>query len=297
MAKTGPITETIETDDGTGSLRPGLYIVATPIGNLGDITRRAVETLRAADVIACEDTRVTGKLLNAMLIKTRMIPYHEHNGSQQRPKILNAIADGKAVALVSDAGTPLISDPGYKLVSDIADAGHFVTTLPGASALTSALTLSGLPTDRVLFMGFAPNKRTARVNWFQKELKTNATLVCYESAKRVIASLNDAKTALGNRQVAVCRELTKRFEEVIRGTLADVIETLESHQTLKGEIVLVIEGAEDTEQSQTEFDPTDILISALKYMSVKSAAEFVAELTGQRKKPLYQKALELTADQ
>lgn len=297
MAKTGPAKNTREPNASSNSLRPGLYIVATPIGNLGDITRRAIETLRSVDIVACEDTRVTGKLLNAMLIKTRMVTYHEHNGAQQRPKILDAIAEGKAVALVSDAGTPLISDPGYKLVADTSDAGHYVTTLPGASALTSALTLSGLPTDRVLFMGFAPNKSSARFAWFQREQKTNATLVCYESAKRVIASLRDAQSALGDRHVAVCREITKRFEEVVRGTLPDAIAKLEAHNTLKGEIVVVIEGAGASGDEKTEVDSTDILVSALKHMSVKTAAAFVADLTGQRKKALYQKALELTADQ
>lgn len=286
-------SDKIDTEHGT--LRAGLYIVATPIGNLGDISRRAINTLKQADIIACEDTRVTGKLLNAMLIKNRMLPYHEHNGSQQRPRLLAAISEGKAVALVSDAGTPLISDPGYKLVAEAADAGHMVTTIPGASALTAALTLSGMATDRVLFMGFAPNKSGARTTWFENEATTNATLVFYESAKRLTDSLSDAAKALGPRKVAVCREITKRYEEVLRGDLATLSNTLKDQPPLKGEIVVVVEGA-STAKNQDEQQLEPLLKAALKHMSVKDAAAFVAELTGERKKPLYQKALELSSD-
>ncbi|MEX0300767.1 MAG: 16S rRNA (cytidine(1402)-2'-O)-methyltransferase, partial [Kordiimonas sp.] len=166
-------------------LPAGLYIVATPIGNLGDITRRAKETLAAADLIACEDTRITGKLLNAYLLKKPMLPYHEHNAAAQRPKLLGKVADGQVVVLVSDAGTPLISDPGYKLVDEAHEQGLLVTSLPGPSAVPTALSVAGLPTNRFLFMGFAPTKAKARHDWFSAENNTDATLVYYESAKRL----------------------------------------------------------------------------------------------------------------
>lgn len=272
----------------------GLYIVATPIGNLGDISRRAKETIAAADLIACEDTRITGKLLNAYLIKKPMLPYHEHNAAGQRPKILSKIAEGAAVVLVSDAGTPLISDPGYKLVDEAHEMGLMVTSLPGPSAVPTALSLAGLPTNRFLFLGFAPTKSKARHDWFAAETNTDATLVYYENAKRLSASLRDAANALGPRPAAVCRELTKKFEEVVRDDLTALADHYETSGPPKGEIVVVIGAGDKTETSDTAINTEDTLELALKHMSVKSAAAFVAELTGEKRKPLYARALELS---
>lgn len=277
-------------------LKAGLYIVATPIGNLGDISKRALDTLRSVDAIACEDTRVTAKLLNAFLIKKPMMAYHEHNGEQQRPKIESMIREGKAVALVSDAGTPLISDPGYKLVGGLTEAELYVTTIPGPSAVIAALTLAGLPTNRFLFLGFPPNKSKARQDWFFKEQKTNATLVFYESGRRLKECLSDARIAFGDRKATVCREISKRFEEVVRGNISDLIAKLEQGGPPKGEIVVVIEGeqAKATSGSSIDIDADVLLEKALAHMSVKSASAFVADVTGHRKKELYAKALDLT---
>lgn len=278
-------------------IKAGLYIVATPIGNLGDITKRALDTLKAVDVIACEDTRITGKLLNAFLIKKQMIAYHEHSAASRLPQLLNMIEDGKSVALVSDAGTPLISDPGYRLVEAAADRGLHITTVPGPSAVISALTLAGLPTNRFLFMGFAPTKTKARQDWFSAEENTDATLVYYESAKRLSGSLRDAHTALGNRQVAVCREISKKFEEVVRGELTAVSSRYEEAGPPKGEVVVVIapNPAGKSDASKVEHDTSKILTLALEHMSVKSASAFVAEITSARKKDIYQQALKLSA--
>lgn len=271
----------------------GLYVVATPIGNLSDISKRALAVLKTADVVACEDTRVTGKLLNAFLLKKPMMTYHEHNGDAQRPKILDAIKSGKVVALVSDAGTPLISDPGYKLVDVLREENLPVFAIPGPSAVTTALSVAGIPTNRFLFMGFAPQKSKARQDWFAKEKNTNASLVYYESAKRVAASLQDAAGVLGGRQAAVCRELTKKFEEVRRDDLLALADHYAAADTPKGEIVVVI--GSSTEAASADTSETDALLeAALKHMSVKSAAAFVAEVSGQPKKALYSRALELS---
>lgn len=276
-------------------LKPGLHIVATPIGNLKDLSERALDTLRRADAIACEDTRVTAKLLQAYLIKKPLMAYHEHNGDQMRPKIEAMIADGKAVALVSDAGTPLISDPGFKLVRELVEADVFVTSIPGASALITALTLAGLPTDKFIFLGFPPNKSAARQKWYEKIAKSDATLVFYESTRRLPESLSDAASVFGERKAAVCRELTKKFEEVRRDNLVGLSNHYSNEGAPKGEAVVVIEA--DQSQSSTDgstYDTKLLIEKALKHMSVKSAAAFVADLTGERKKEIYQMALELS---
>jgi len=279
-------------------LRAGLYIVATPIGNLGDISRRAKDTLAGADLIACEDTRVTGKLLNAYLIKKPMMPYHEHNGATQRPKIIERIQEGAAVVLVSDAGTPLISDPGYKLVDEAQNEGLYVTSLPGPSAVPTALSLAGLPTNRFLFMGFAPNKSKARCDWFALEKHTDATLVYYESAKRIAASLRDASNTLGARPAAVCRELTKKFEQVVRDDLCALADAYEKSGPPKGEIVVVIApGVKQTSQEVTAGNTETTLRLALQHMSVKSASAFVAELLGEKRKAIYSRALEISNEE
>lgn len=274
-------------------LKAGLHIVATPIGNLGDISKRALETLKTVDVIACEDTRVTGKLLQAYLIKKPTMPYHEHNGESQRPKIEKLILEGKAVALVSDAGTPLVSDPGFKLVEYLAEQGHYITSLPGPSAAIAALTLAGLPTDRFHFLGFSPNKSGARQSWFKAEKKERGSLIYYESARRLAAGLADARETLGNRRAAVCREISKKFEEVVRGDLESLVSRYEEQGAPKGEIVVVIEGNCEDPGEKTDMDTDTLLTKALEHMSVKSAAAFVSEVTGVRKKELYNKALDI----
>lgn len=276
-------------------LKPGLYVVATPIGNLGDISARAKHVLGSVDVIACEDTRVSAKLLTANLIKKPLLPYHEHNGATQRPRILAMLAEGKKVALVSDAGTPLISDPGFKLVAEAQDEGHYVTAIPGPCAAIMALSLAGLPTDRFLFLGFPPNKSKARQTWFHVERQTPASLVFYESAKRLPECLRDAAAVFGPRHGAVCRELTKRFEEVVRGDLNTLAARYADTGAPKGEIVVVIGPPEKTTAADSQqIDAETMLAAALKHMSVKSAAAFVAELTDVPKKQLYSRALELT---
>lgn len=276
-------------------LKPGLYVVATPIGNLGDISARAKHVLGQVDAIACEDTRVTAKLLTANLIKKPLLAYHENNGAVQRPKLLAMLAEGKKVALVSDAGTPLISDPGFKLVAEAQDDGHYVTAIPGPCAAIMALSLAGLPTDRFLFLGFPPNKSKARQTWFHVERQIPASLVYYESAKRLPESLRDAAEVLGNREAAVCRELTKRFEEVVRGDLSTLAAHYAEAGAPKGEIVVVIGPPEKSAPSDSQqIDAETMLTAALKHMSVKSAAAFVAELTDIPKKQLYSRALELT---
>src|SRR6476660_1550279 len=200
-------------------LAGGLYLVATPIGNLGDVTLRALETLAGADLIACEDTRVTRRLTGRYGIATPLTPYHEHNAAEARPKLLARLADGQAVALVSDAGTPLISDPGYKLVRAACEAGHAVTALPGASAVLTALSVAGLPTDHFFFEGFLPPRQGARQKRIAALANVPATLVLFESGPRIAAALADLAATLGTRAAAICRELTKLHEEVKRSDL------------------------------------------------------------------------------
>ena len=221
-------------------LPAGLYLVATPIGNLRDITVRALEVLAAADLIACEDTRVTRKLLDRYGIATPLTPYHEHNAAEARPKLLARLADGAAIALVSDAGTPLVSDPGYKLVREAQAAGASVTTLPGASAVLAALTLSGLPTDRFLFEGFLPAKEEARRARINELKRIPATLVLFETGARIAAALADLAAELGPRQAAICRELTKLYEEVRRGDLGTLAREAAQADEPRGEIVIVV---------------------------------------------------------
>jgi len=279
-------------------LSAGLYVVATPIGNLGDITQRARDILARADVIACEDTRVTAKLMTAFLLKKQLVPYHEHNGALQRPKLLERIREGGSVALVSDAGTPLISDPGYKLVEEAQAESLKVVAIPGPCALVTALSIAGLPTNKFTFLGFPPNKKKARQDWFKAEKNNTATLVFYESAKRLPDSLADAASVFGSRNAAICRELTKKFEEVVRGNLNDLTARYKEHGPPKGEIVIVIEAAtklaKDDVSSSVELDKA--LTLALEHMSVKSAVSFVSELLKLKRKQVYNRALELSED-
>src|ERR1700693_1128001 len=218
---------------------PGLHLVATPIGNLGDITLRALETLAGCDIIACEDTRITRRLTERYAISALLKPYHEHNAALARPKILQRLAQGASIALVSDAGTPLISDPGFKLVREVCAAGHRVTALPGPSSVLAALAVAALPTDRFFFEGFLPPRETARRARLAELARIPGTLVLFESGPRLGDALADLAGGLGAREAAVCRELTKLHEEVRRGDLATLAQSFGAAET-RGEIVLVI---------------------------------------------------------
>jgi len=273
---------------------PGLYLVATPIGNLRDITLRALDVLAGADVIACEDSRVTAKLLERYGITTPLTPYHEHNAAQARPKLLARLAGGAAIALVSDAGTPLISDPGYKLVRAAIEAGHAVTALPGASSALAALTVSGLATDRFFFEGFLPPKQSARQKRIGALKSIPATLVLFESGPRLGATLADLAEGLGSRAATVCRELTKLHEEIRRGDLATLAHDYANGGETRGEIVIVV--APPPEQSVDAEDIDELLRRALIRVSLKDAVGEVALATGQPRRAVYQRALDLTKD-
>jgi len=269
----------------------GLYVVATPIGNLGDITLRALATLAAADVIACEDTRVTRRLTGRYGILTPLTPYHEHNAAAARPKLLARLARGEAVALVSDAGTPLISDPGYKLVRAACEAGHAVVPLPGASAVLAALSVAALPTDRFLFAGFLPAKQAARRARIASLGAIPATLVLFESGPRLASTLADLADGLGPRAAAVCRELTKLHEEVRRGDLARLARDYAADAERRGEFVLVV--APPSEAATATGDVDDMLRRALAHASVKEAVGEVAWVTGRPRREIYRRALAL----
>jgi 16S rRNA (cytidine1402-2'-O)-methyltransferase len=274
------------------ALAPGLHLVATPIGNLRDITIRALETLAAADVIACEDTRITRRLLDHYGIATPLTPYHEHNAAAARPKLLARLAAGEAVALVSDAGTPLVSDPGFKLVRAAREAGHPVIAAPGASALLTALTSSGLPTDRFFFEGFLPAKDGQRKARIAELSRVPATLILYESGARVARTLVALAEGLGPRQAAVCRELTKLHEEVRRGALTELAEHYAKDAETRGEFTIVIEPPADA--AAPDADEVDALLRrALRHASVKDAVSDVAAATGLPRREIYQRALAL----
>ncbi len=270
---------------------PGLYIVATPIGNLGDITLRALEILKNADLIACEDTRVTAKLLSHYGIKKPTLSYNDHNAVERRPKIFDTIKNGGRVALVSDAGTPLISDPGYKLVREAVAEGMHVTTLPGASSLLSALCLAALPTDRFLFAGFLPQKNEACKKELSSLAAVDATLVFFESAKRLQKTLVLMHDVLGNRDVAVARELTKLHEECRRGTLSELAGHYKNAGEPKGEVVIVVSPPQAEKTSA--IDAESKLRLLLKTHSVKEAVSIVAEETGAPRKDIYTRALSI----
>ena len=272
----------------------GLYLVATPIGNLGDITLRALEVLAGADVIACEDTRITRKLTDRYGISTPLTPYHEHNAAEARPKLLARLRAGEAVALVSDAGTPLISDPGYKLVRAAREAGQMVTALPGASAVLAALSVAGLPTDRFFFEGFLPPKTTARQKRIAALANVPATLVLFETGPRLGAMLADAAQILGPRTAAICRELTKLHEEVRTSDLAALARTYAGDAEIRGEFVIIIAAAPEGKDGPEDLD--DLLRQALARTSVKDAVGEVAIATGRPRREIYQRALALSRD-
>jgi 16S rRNA (cytidine1402-2'-O)-methyltransferase len=275
-------------------LPSGLYLVATPIGNLRDIGLRALETLAAADVIACEDSRVTRKLTDHYAIATPLTPYHEHNAAEARPKLLARLADGHTVALVSDAGTPLISDPGYKLVRAASEAGHTVIAVPGASAVLTALTSAGLPTDRFFFEGFLPPKQAARQKRIAQLAAVPATLVLFESGPRLAAALADLAAGLGPRPAAICRELTKRHEEIRRDDLSILTRHYAEGGETRGEIVIVV--APPADEAGNADDVDDLLRNALDRVSVKDAVGEVALATGRPRREVYQRALALSKD-
>ncbi len=296
IVSTSATAQTDAQGSGTESLSklaPGLYVVATPIGNAADITLRALDTLGRATAIACEDTRVTAKLMGIHGIHTPFVSYHEHNAAKMRPILIERMQAGESIALVTDAGTPLVSDPGYKLVRDCVAAGVAVTTLPGASAPLVALVLSGLPTDRFLFAGFLPNKSSARRATAGELKNVPATLVFFESPQRLPDSLADLADILGPREAAVARELTKLYEEVRRGTLPELAAHYAEAGPPRGEVVLVI-GPPGAEEAPSEADIDSLLREALTRLSVRDAAADVAARTGQPKRAVYARALELT---
>jgi 16S rRNA (cytidine1402-2'-O)-methyltransferase len=274
-------------------LAPGLYLVATPIGNLRDVTLRALEILAAADLLACEDTRVSRKLLERYGIRRRLIPYHDRNADEARPKILAALAANASVALMSDAGTPLVSDPGFKLVRAAHGAGHPVSAAPGASSVLAALVVAGLPTDCFLFAGFLPAKPAQRRARIAELAGLPATLVLFEAGPRLAASLRDLAAGLGPRPAAVCRELTKLHEEVRRGDLEHLAQHYEHAGETRGEIALVI-APPAREAREAEPARVDALLrDALARGSLKDAVAEVATLTGRPRRELYRHALAL----
>jgi 16S rRNA (cytidine1402-2'-O)-methyltransferase len=270
-----------------------LSVMATPIGNLGDWSYRAVETAKTADLIACEDTRISRRLLHHYGIHTQLFAYHEHNAARQRPVIIEKLLQGQHVVLISDAGTPLISDPGYKLVEEAQQAGIPVVSVPGPSSVTAALSICGLPSDRFLFLGFPPPKTKARKALLQEYATVKATLVLLESPQRITDCLADAAEILGNRHAAVCRELTKKFEEVRRGSLEELHTSMAETQ-VKGEIVLVIAPPSDQEIVVDEATIDAMLLNALKEgSSTKQAATDIAALTPYSTKELYARIVQL----
>ncbi len=279
-----------------GGLSPGLYLIATPIGNARDITLRALDLLKAADVLAAEDTRSLRHLmdLHGIAVGDRpLLAYHEHNGARMRPRLLGEMAAGRAVLYASEAGTPMISDPGFDLARAAREAGHAVTSAPGASAVVTALTLGGLPTDRFFFAGFLPNAAGARKTALQALAGVEATLVFYESPRRLEAMLRNAAEMLGDREAAVCRELTKRFEEARRGTLSELAAHY-AETPPKGEIVVLI--AKGDSSSGNDFDLEREVTKALETMSVRDAADYVSARFGVKRRPVYQLAMRLSAE-
>lgn len=268
-----------------------LYIVATPIGNLGDITLRALQVLAEVEVVLCEDTRVTQKLLSAHNIEAKLLSYHDQNGETMRPKILHMLGQGESLALVSDAGSPLISDPGYKLGNAVREAGFKVESIPGASAVITALQLSGLPSDCFLFAGFMPRKKSERDAILERFGNLHATLIFFEAPSRLLETLEWLADAAPDAEVCVAREITKRFEEIIRGSPQTVLEDYSKRsEGVLGEIVLCLR-LENKKISDAEMDAA--LQSAFKSMRLKEAAQFVAEQFKLPKNKVYARALEL----
>jgi 16S rRNA (cytidine1402-2'-O)-methyltransferase len=274
-------------------MEAGLYLVSTPIGNLGDMTLRSLKVLAAADVIYCEDTRVTPRLLERFGIKNKLKPYHDHNSEGAGASILETIKSGQVVALVSDAGTPLISDPGFALVRDCVAAGLKVEALPGASALLPALQLSGLPTDRFSFLGFLPQKRNERLKVLNEIDEHSETVVVYESPYRIVEALQDIETVLGERPLSVSREITKLHEETLRGTAATIREALLAKPSIKGEFVVVIGAQDKTSEAVTDDDIAAAITQALLDYPSGKAASLVSKKLGLPRDDIYARILAL----
>jgi 16S rRNA (cytidine1402-2'-O)-methyltransferase len=273
-------------------LEPGLYIVATPIGNLRDITLRALDVLAAADLVLAEDTRVAGKLLSAYELHKKLERYDEHAAERAGPKALAALAAGQRVALISDAGTPLVSDPGYRLVREAVEAGHRVFPIPGPSALLAGLSAAGLPTDRFLFAGFPPPKSAARRTFLAELAGIRATLVFFEGGSRLADSLADMAAVFGEREAVVCRELTKLYETIVRGPLGGLAADPQ-FEAPKGEIVVLV--APGREAVATPEDADTALTDALTRLKPAEAAAEVAKALGLNRRDLYRRAMELKA--
>ena len=280
------------------TVKPGqLAVVSTPIGNLGDLSPRAAEALKKADILACEDTRMTRKLLALSGHRTaaKFIPYHDHNGHSMRPKILAAMADGLNVALVSDAGTPLVSDPGYKLVADAHEQGFRLTAIPGPSAVLAGLACAGLPSDRFLFAGFVPHGGNAARTAFGEFAPLPVTSIWFETPRRLAASLSLMAEIFGSRLAVVARELTKLHEELRRAPLDELADLYAHKGSARGEVVILVEGAS---RKTTIFDDTilkNMLAEELKNNSLRDSVKTVTELSGQSRRKIYQLAIELDA--
>jgi len=268
-----------------------LYIISTPIGNLRDITLRALDTLKEMDFIFCEDTRVTQKLLTAYSIRKRLLVYNDQSTSQDREKIIGLLEEGKSIGLVSDAGTPLISDPGFKLINDLYGRNIEVDIIPGCSSVITGLTISGLPTDSFTFCGYLPAKQNQRQKFLADYKNYSTSLIMFETAPRLIKSLNDIYKILGDREMAVTRELTKMFQEVKRDKVSELIKFYQENGSPKGEIVLVISGSSKEKYSQEELEHT--LRELLKTKSIKDAAAELAEMSNLSKKEIYNLGLKL----
>jgi 16S rRNA (cytidine1402-2'-O)-methyltransferase len=270
-------------------LPPGLYVVATPIGNARDVTLRALDVLSGVDLIAAEDTRVTSKLLTIFAISRPLTAYNDHNGPHERPRLLAKLRQGARIALVSDAGTPLVSDPGYKLVREALAEGIAVHAIPGTSAPLTGLTLAGLPTDRFLFAGFLPPKSAERKNFIAELKSLRATLIFFDSPGRLAESLADLAAVLGERPAAVTRELTKLHEEVRRGTLAELASAYAEEGQPKGEITLLVGPSEETE---TDFAAVDAALDqALEFMPVRAAVDLISQMLKAPRRAVYDRAL------
>src|ERR1700754_4368805 len=274
---------------------PGLYLVATPIGHLADVTLRALETLAGVDLIACEDTRITHRLTERYAIAAQLTPYHEHNAAAARPKILERLAQGASVALVSDAGTPLISDPGFKLVREACAAGHSVVAVPGPSSVLSALSVAALPTDRFFFEGFLPSRQGARRTRLTELARIDATLVVFESGNRVQDTLADLAEIMAGREAAICRELTKLHEEITRASIAELAKGADTLET-RGEFVLVIGPPAAGAKVMAKEELDDLLRASLEQGSVKDAVAHAVEVSGRPRREVYARALELARE-
>ena len=269
----------------------GLYVTATPIGHLSDVTLRALATMAAVDILLCEDTRTTAKLLERYGIRTKLMPYHEHNAAKVRPAILKALSEGQSFALVSDAGMPLVSDPGYRLVVDCVAQAIPVTAIPGASAVLTALALSGLPTDRFAFLGFLPARSGERKKLLAEFMNVKATLIAFESPHRIVDALADVAGVMNNARIAVTRELTKLHEEVLRGTALEIHEILSARPSVKGEITLVIAPPEQNTLQASDEEIEFAIDAALQSMPAAKAAADIAKRFDLARKDIYARIL------